>query len=256
MRQVTQAAKGDRPINRPASFGRKKRLVKKLIGKSTWFQNSNKRDPKDAPKTAKGSNRKETARSNRSKPETVIFVPHTPYGELKKKLMEVDDLVTGSCKFSKVKVVETLGQKLNQSISNTAPWKSSHCQREGCGPCQAKEGSCRVKNCTYSVKCLHCGSIYWGETHRTFRDRAVEHQVAIRTGDVTNALAKHHEIHHKELPPDFSFKLDRKWKTTLARQIGESLLIMGEVPHLLMNSKSEFGSSNRDTRDHPNFSRA
>ena len=30
----------------------------------------------------------------------------------------------------------------------------------------------------------------------------------------------------------------------MARQIGESLLIMGEVPSLLMNSKSEFGSNN------------
>ena len=41
-----------------------------------------------------------------------------------------------------------------------------------------------------------------------------------------------------------SFKLDSTHKTTLSRQIRESLLIQDENPTMLINSKSEWGSQN------------
>ena len=40
-RQIAREITGTAPINRPASYGKKKRLVKRLIGKATWFQAKN-----------------------------------------------------------------------------------------------------------------------------------------------------------------------------------------------------------------------
>ena len=49
--------------------------------------------------------------------------------------------------------------------------------------------------------------------------------------------------HHKEEAPDFIYKLDKQWKTSLSRQIGEALCISKADPATLMNSKSEWGSN-------------
>ena len=77
----------------------------------------------------------------RGVPETILFVPHTPNSELRKAPQKSDSKVNGRNKFTTVKMVETLGTKLNNSISNTAPWRSSHCGRAECGQCSAKEGT-------------------------------------------------------------------------------------------------------------------
>ena len=239
-RNIKSEISGGRRVNRPESFGQKRRIVKRLIGKSTWFKSK----ASETFSNSSGLKKKKSNRQLRGVPETILFVPHTPNGELKRALQKIDSKVNGNCKYSTVKMVETLGPKLNNSLSNTAPWRNTHCGRQGCGPCQAKEGSCKVRNCTYSITCLTCSMTYWGETHRTFGDRAREHQAAIRSEDNTNALAKHQAIHHPHQDPNFSFKLDRVWKTTLARHIGEALAIQGEDPTKLMNSKSEWGSKN------------
>ena len=76
------------------------------------------------------------------------------------------------------------------------------------------------------------------------RDRTSEHESSIRTNDQTNAMAKHMAIHHPQEAPAFKYKVDQVFKTTLARQIAESILIQEENQDLLMNSKSEWGSKN------------
>ena len=52
--------------------------------------------------------------------ETVMFVPHTPGGQLKKILQGIDDQVT-SGQYGKVRMVEKLGNTLIQSFGNQAP---------------------------------------------------------------------------------------------------------------------------------------
>ena len=114
--------------------------------------------------------------------------------------------------------------------SNNAPWKRDHCGKQGCTPYKNKEGSCKVRNITYIIKCTKCQMIYWGETHRTWGDRAAEHTAALRTMDDKNPLVKHQIIHHPDEEPSFSFKIHKSWISTLARQIGEALAILQEDP--------------------------
>ena len=111
--------------------------------------------------------------------ESVLFVPHTPDSILKRGMMEVDNFVMGKKRTGRVKVVKTLGKKLTEAISNPAPWSKQHCVRKDCPPCSSKPGSCSSRNLTHSIKCLECGNIYWGESHRPFHDRAMEHLRAI-----------------------------------------------------------------------------
>ena len=68
--------------------------------------------------------------------------------------------------------------------------------------------------------------------------------MARRTDDRSDAMAKHMAEAHPDCEPNFSYKVDRAWKTSLARQIRESLLIAQENPEMLLNSKGEWGSKN------------
>ena len=86
--------------------------------------------------------------------------------------------------------------------------------------------------------------VFLGETHRTWWDRSTEHRIALRTGDQTNPLVKHMMIHHPQEDPDFTWKVDKSHKTSLSRQIRESLMIARENQSMLMNSKTEWGSGN------------
>ena len=51
------------------------------------------------------------------------------------------------------------------------------------------------------------------------------------------------EIHHPGCTPNFSFKLDRSWKTSLQRQVWEAIKIEESPLNELMNSRSEWGSN-------------
>ena len=175
-------------------------------------------------------------------PESVLFVPYTPNSGLKKELQMTEKQFNKNG-FGKVKVVETLGPKLNNQLSNTAPWSKEHCGRTNCTPCKTKTGNCLKRNVTYKIKCGLCPFLYIGETHRTFFDRSLEHSKALQEDDPNNALVKHMKLHHPGEEPVFNFHLHRVWKTSLARQIGEALAISEVNQDLLMNSKSEWGST-------------
>ena len=256
-RLVTAEVKEGLPINRPEKTGRISRRVKKLVGKATWFKKSSPVEKPTRSDIRSGRGAKNQVKSPAA-PESVLFVPFTPGGELKKILQKVDSEVTGSRKFGKVKVVETLGQKVIESLGNKVPWRGTHCKRPGCTPCQVKPGSCKARNITYQVTCDLCGMVYWGESHRTWHDRSAEHVSSLRTGNQANALVKHRSIHHQNEATSFTFKLDRSWKTSLQRQIREGLKIQQTDCDLLMNSRSEWGNNGiprvvvQDTRHQTN----
>ena len=157
-RQVKKEMEGGTSINRPERIGRKSRQLKKLIGKSTWFFKA-KQDIADTdahPPTTSADNRHQI-NADRScppppicksqpKPETVLFVPYTPGGELRKILQKVDSDVMGRQKYGRVKVVERLGDNLVTALTNKAPWRSESCGRQVCMPCSNKAGhaDCRI----------------------------------------------------------------------------------------------------------------
>ena len=246
-RMVRDEIKGIGKINRPEHMGRVARRHKQLLGKGSWFQkagNSNKEEGRTGKNVKK---RKSNPPGRNQKPETVLFIPHTPNGELKQLLQQVDSEVMGENPFGRVKLVERLGDNITKSLSNRAPWKSEHCGRDKCLPCATKTGSCRARNVTYGITCLNCQetgktSIYWGESHRTWGDRAREHVHALETGDLKYGIVKHHTTHHNNATPKFKFKLHKSWKTSLQRQIAESLLIQETPIEHLINSKSEWGN--------------
>ena len=109
-------------INRPEHSGRKSRRVKKLTAKSSWFKKP--RNPLTVSKSSfKAKHRRPKYKPTKLSdipPESVLFVPFTPNSGLKKSLQEVENQFN-RLGFGKVRVVETQGPKLNQSLSNTAP---------------------------------------------------------------------------------------------------------------------------------------
>ena len=155
-------------------------------------------------------------------------------------------MVMGDNPYGRVKVVETLGDNLVLSLSNRAPWRSEHCGRQECLPCKHKEGSCRARNVTYGIECLNCKeagqrSVYWGESHRTWYDRSKEHSKALEKMDTNYGIVKHHMANHSDKPPKFSFQLNRSWKSSMQRQVAESILIQETPIACLINSESEWG---------------
>ena len=53
---------------------------------------------------------------------------------------------------------------------------------------------------------------------------------------------------HPTLDPDFEYKLHKKWKSSLERQVGEAILIDHTPLDVILNSKSEWGQGSRIPR--------
>ena len=249
-RKVKEEVEGRQPtINRPAHIGARGRRLKALIGRATWFQKSRKEDPRTTTNTSSRTTANRRQMTQPGKPESVLFVPHTPGGELRKLIQAEEDKVMGGARFGRVKVVERQGESIIHSLGNKAPWKSDPCGRDNCTPCGSKPGSCRKRNCTYTIQCNLCTteegrtSIYWGETHRTWWDRAQEHIKAIKTMDEAYPTVKHMMTQHPGRIPDFRMKYHSSWRTSLQRQIQEAIHIEETDPSSLMNSKAEWGAN-------------
>ena len=171
-----------KPINRPEVTTRSKRRAAHLSANRHWYKGiTNKDDLTNSVRCSpqkKGRHRKHT--QQHLIPEGVLFVPHTPKGELKRRLQDIEDKALATRKTGRIKMVERGGDTIFSKIGNPAPWKRQHCGGEGCAPCNTKEGSCKELNITYRITCLPCKSegqnrAYVGESHRSFGDRAAEH---------------------------------------------------------------------------------
>ena len=92
-------------MNRPAAMSSQKRRVQKLVGKSTWFK-------KPAKATNPGKRKKQQEGGppqKRAKPESVLFVAHTPNSDLKQRLQRAEDLLMAGEKFGRLWIVERGG---------------------------------------------------------------------------------------------------------------------------------------------------
>jgi hypothetical protein len=82
-------------------------------------------------------------------------------------------------------------------------------------------------------------SIYVGETSRSLHERAEEHLKDGRDGAEDSHMVKHWANHHGGgETPAFMFKVAKRYKTALTRQVGEAVRI--EMRGNVLNSKSEF----------------
>ena len=239
-KMVRMEIEGKGRVNRDQKTGKIKRLAKKM-SKSSWFKSSS--SPKEDSQAGK---RRLAPKRNQKNIELVLFVPHMPGSDLKKEVQKMEELINGRTKFGRLRIQERVGRSLIESLGNKSPWKTKHCGRQNCQPCQTKEGSCRQKNVTYKLTCQLCladgkKSVYIGESHRSWWDRAANHERALRTLDEEYATVTHHLEFHPNKSPSFSFKLDKSHKSSLQRQIYEAILIQEEKCDHLLNKRGEWG---------------
>ena len=84
--------------------------------------------------------------------------------------------------------------------------------------------------------------MYIGCSGKSLHNRTMEHQVKIRGGNETNAMAKHMVANHPELQPgdrQITAKILKTSSTTMERFIDEALRL--ESGSNLANSKREWG---------------
>ena len=66
---------------------------------------------------------------------------------------------------------------------------------------------------------------------------------ALRKSDESYAIVKHWLKDHPEKKPEYEFKVMRSYRSSLERQIWESIFIDEENPEVRLNSRSEWGAN-------------
>ena len=100
LNMVKEEQAGGRRVNRPRWEGAKSRRIKKISAKSNWFRRKRKSGAGTATGNTVIKDRKKEGNSRKvvcekdQEIETVLFVPHTPDGELARLLQEADDRFT------------------------------------------------------------------------------------------------------------------------------------------------------------------
>ena len=118
--------------------------------------------------------------------ETVVFVPYTIGGQLRKQLQKIDDQTTKVLGMGRTKYVERAGVSMIDTLVDKNIWLrlQQGCGRQFCYPCKSSKGqgiSCRLESICYSISCRICEReemrrvIYYGETSRSACERLYEH---------------------------------------------------------------------------------
>ena len=86
-------------------------------------------------------------------------------------------------------------------------------------------------------------SLYIGESHRTWWDRAGNHYGALKSREQNYAIVRHWFEDHStmEEPPEYKFELKMRCRTSLQRQIMEAIFINSEPCDLILNGRGEWG---------------
>ena len=267
-----------RPLHQP-SGRKMSRLKKKAMSKGNWYRENNSEDEhkeQSVPraenskgwKTNSKKNKQLTAGRKKSiKSSTVIFIPNTRNGIMLRKFKEMEETLSQLTGF-KIKYSEAGGIPL-ASLFNTDLF-IPHCGRDNCPPCEGsddkKRQDCRTRSILYRTSCKLCNKpeqpsnhqegdqhhhstrttkvqagVYLGESSRSLHERMVEHMYDAKTLDPGSHIAKHWMLHHPSLNtmPPFEYKIVRKYKDCLSRQLGEAVAIM-RCPDELLNGKCDY----------------
>ena len=90
------------------------------------------------------------------------FHPHTPGGELARKIQGEEDKFSDLHQVARVKVVERGGTQLADILGRKDPWARSHCGKGDCLICCAKAkkewtpSTCRQESMVYAITCDRC----------------------------------------------------------------------------------------------------
>ena len=233
-------------VNRPEVSTRGTRRLKRLAGRTSWFQPGG-NERRTGVKRRRGG--QETEERKTDQPiEGVMYVPFTPQSELKKKMQEVENLWANNPNSGRMRIVERLGPTIQELVTNPAPWKGEHCGREVCPPCETRPGTCRGKGVTYNILCGTCKeegkvALYHVESNRTLLDRSLEHLASLRREQEGSVLHRHWRECHPDRgePSAYQFQLKGKHRTPTERQLTEALNIQFSEADILLNAKTEFG---------------
>ena len=184
----------------------------------------------------------------------VLFIPHTPGGELARKIQGEEDKFSDLHQVARVKVVERGGTQLADILGRKDPWARSHCGKGDCLICCAKAkkewtpSTCRQESVVYAITCDRCKDAqvdakYYEETSQMgyLHGRELSHGQANKLED--NPLWKHDEVHHLWVQGSYSMCILRKHSKPLSRQMHEATEIECSKAHVLLNSKGEYNGS-------------
>ena len=223
--QVAAAERGEKPLYRPRGWQEATRRKKKVLSKASWYR------PADF----------------------VLFVPATPGGKLASACREVLEEEGGRLQM-KGKVVERGGVPLSRQLVQTDLAAGNPCSAPKCLPCTngKKPGRGGLKHhragALYRGICKICGednvlSEYWGESGDSAYGRGLDHQEDVEKKRLTNAFAKHLNIHHPEREGDisaFEFNLVQNFVKPAPRQTAELVFIHNSEAEHLLNSRVDF----------------
>jgi len=110
-------------------------------------------------------------------------------------------------------------------------------------------GKCQQESITYFITCVGCAEVgvttqYYGESGRSGYQRALEHLKAHGGKNKNSPLWKHSFDHHNGTKQRYSFKVLKSFRSALARQISEAVLIQVAGPDMLLNSRGEWNMGN------------
>ena len=184
--------------------------------------------------------------------ESIIFIPCTPGGELRKRLQELDDNFAKIHDTPRIRFVEMSGTKLKDSLSNRNPWGGRPCQRDDCWACcsvtAGKDSRCHTEGVTYSISCSGCKETgttteYTGETSRSLYQRGREHLKMLQKRDQNSVLWEHCSEEHNDEIQEFKIRVIQIYKTAFSRQVSEGVLIRYCRADITLNRKDEWNCS-------------
>ena len=214
---------GGRPVNRPRSWDEDERQKKKELQSKRWFRKGG----FDVP----------------------LFVPHTPGGELEKRIREKEAQNNQGRKV-RFKIVAKAGVTLEQKLRRSNPWAGGNCGQDGCFPCRAEGGGdCRKESITYTLWCEECRVEvhrvveYKGESGRNGYCRGSDHlsNLAARSEE-RSVLWRHSvEVHSGREDVPYQMRITGHFPDALDRQIAERVQITNFRGDELLNRRNEMG---------------
>ena len=184
-------------MHRSREFEKEKRFKDKLEKKKTWYKG------KDGKKF-----------------DSVMMVPATPDGELKKIIEEKAKKAD-----LKIKIVEKAGQKLSsylKKFDKTQP--EAPCTEKDCLICTnatRKSRKCRTPNIVYKISCKECAkngikANYYGESSFNGYTRGAQHLEKYRSKNKNtqekSALRKHAQEQHNDKKVEYKMEILKTFK--------------------------------------------
>ena len=279
-RKLREAEENGKPLHRHMDEGASQRFKSNISLKSTWFNKKSKKrelsendnnNVNTSPNEQRRPRRKPKAtipttsiKQDDRQVESVIFIPYTHKGELRKRLQKVDDQVTKLMGVGRSKYIEKAGLTLLDQLVEKNVWQSLNggCQRRHCYVCRSTGGkgiSCRAEGTCYQITCKICEkqdtrTVYIGDTSRSTFERMFEHFWLFKSrkegnpdmNEANSVLWNHSKSQHDSSmkTDDWKVEIVSSHRSPLNRQITEAVRIAREPKESILNSKNKWGANN------------